>query len=121
MTAEPEPVPHGPAVLRGYCRDYERLPQHSETMITWAAITLMSRRLTRKAGKIIIQGGDLLIPAPQVAGLAVEGFAECGEGGEADGLGTAIFQHGQVGGCDFDAFGRFAHDIFRLGMTSMST
>jgi len=28
-------------------RDYERLPQHSKTMITWSAITLMSRRLTR--------------------------------------------------------------------------
>jgi transposase len=28
-------------------RDYERLPQHSEAHITWAAITLMSRRLAR--------------------------------------------------------------------------
>lgn len=29
-------------------RDYERLIQHSETLITWAAITLMTRRLARK-------------------------------------------------------------------------
>ncbi|WP_336246779.1 hypothetical protein [Streptomyces cupreus] len=28
-------------------RDYERLPQHSEALITWAAITLMTRRLTQ--------------------------------------------------------------------------
>ncbi|EKX63949.1 hypothetical protein STRIP9103_08641 [Streptomyces ipomoeae 91-03] len=26
-------------------RDYERLIQHSETLIAWAAISLMSRRL----------------------------------------------------------------------------
>ena len=26
---------------------YERLPQHSEALITWAAITLMTRRLTQ--------------------------------------------------------------------------
>ncbi|MDH6604519.1 hypothetical protein M2164_000154 [Streptomyces sp. SAI-208] len=29
-------------------RDYERLPQHSEAHLTWALITLMTRRLTRK-------------------------------------------------------------------------
>lgn len=28
--------------------DYERLPQHSEAHLAWAAITLMTRRLTRK-------------------------------------------------------------------------
>lgn len=32
---------------RRHARDYERLIQHSETLITWAAITLMTRRLTR--------------------------------------------------------------------------
>lgn len=32
---------------RRHARDYERLVQHSETLITWAAITLMTRRLTR--------------------------------------------------------------------------
>lgn len=32
---------------RRHARDYERLVQHSETLITWAAITLMARRLTR--------------------------------------------------------------------------
>ncbi len=30
-----------------HARDYERLIQHSETLITWAAITLMTRRITR--------------------------------------------------------------------------
>ncbi|NJP90981.1 transposase [Nonomuraea sp. FMUSA5-5] len=29
--------------------DYERLPQHSEAHLTWAAITMMTRRLTSKA------------------------------------------------------------------------
>lgn len=29
-------------------RDYERLPQHSEAHLTWALITLMTRRITRK-------------------------------------------------------------------------
>jgi hypothetical protein len=33
---------------RRHARDYERLIQHSETLITWAAITLMPRRLARK-------------------------------------------------------------------------
>jgi transposase len=33
---------------RRNCRDYERLRQHSEAHITWAMITLMTRRLTRK-------------------------------------------------------------------------
>lgn len=34
---------------RWHARVYERLVQHSETLITWAAITLMTRRLTRKS------------------------------------------------------------------------
>ncbi len=33
---------------RRHARDYERLIQHSETLITWAAITPMTRRLARK-------------------------------------------------------------------------
>ncbi len=33
---------------RRHARDYERLVQHSETLISWAAITLMTRRLARK-------------------------------------------------------------------------
>ncbi|MGW2701547.1 hypothetical protein [Streptomyces sp. NPDC001340] len=32
--------------VRRLVRDYERLPQHSEALITWAAIILMTRRLT---------------------------------------------------------------------------
>ncbi len=32
-------------------RDYERLPQHSEAHLTWAAVTLMTRRLTRKRAR----------------------------------------------------------------------
>ncbi len=33
---------------RRHARDHERLVQHSETLITWAANTLMTRRLTRR-------------------------------------------------------------------------
>lgn len=33
---------------RPHARDYERLVQHSEALITWAAITLMTRRITQK-------------------------------------------------------------------------
>ncbi len=33
---------------RRHARDCEQLVQHSETLITWAAITLMARRLARK-------------------------------------------------------------------------
>lgn len=32
-------------------RDYERLVQHSESLITWAAITLMTRRITRRSSR----------------------------------------------------------------------
>ncbi|WP_123678931.1 transposase [Couchioplanes caeruleus] len=28
-------------------RDYERIPEHAEAHITWANITLMTRRITR--------------------------------------------------------------------------
>lgn len=31
-----------------HARDCERLVQHSEALITWAAITLMTRRITQK-------------------------------------------------------------------------
>lgn len=33
---------------RRYCRDHEQLPEVSESLITWAAITRMTRRLTRR-------------------------------------------------------------------------
>ncbi|WP_238846557.1 transposase [Nocardia terpenica] len=33
---------------RRNARDYERRPDHSEAHLTWAAITLMTRRLTRE-------------------------------------------------------------------------
>jgi transposase len=33
---------------RRLVRDYERLPEHSEALLTWAAVTLMTRRLTRQ-------------------------------------------------------------------------
>ncbi|MFI8932377.1 hypothetical protein ACIG3E_32535 [Streptomyces sp. NPDC053474] len=36
---------------RRNCRDYERLPQHSEAHLNWAFITLMTRRLTRKGSR----------------------------------------------------------------------
>ncbi|MFF4734221.1 hypothetical protein ACFY3M_55715 [Streptomyces mirabilis] len=34
--------------LPALCRDHERLPEMSESLITWAAVTLMTRRLTRR-------------------------------------------------------------------------
>ncbi|MBM7087299.1 IS5 family transposase [Streptomyces sp. S12] len=37
---------------RRHARDYERLIQHSETLITWAAITLMTRRISRGASSL---------------------------------------------------------------------
>ena len=33
---------------RRNARDYERLPQHSEAHLTWALVTMMTRRLTRE-------------------------------------------------------------------------
>ncbi|KUM68270.1 transposase [Streptomyces curacoi] len=36
---------------RRHARDYERLIQHSELLITWAAITLMTRRITRRSSR----------------------------------------------------------------------
>lgn len=46
-------------VMRAHrnCRDYERLPAHSEAHITWAAITLMSR--PRLAGLAAIAEGTV--------------------------------------------------------------
>lgn len=36
---------------RRHARNYERLIQHSESLITWAAITLMTRRITRRTSR----------------------------------------------------------------------
>ncbi|MEU6016681.1 IS5 family transposase [Streptomyces sp. NPDC047515] len=36
---------------RRHARDHERLVQHSETLITWAAIILMTRRITRRQSR----------------------------------------------------------------------
>ncbi len=36
---------------RRHARDYERLIQHSESLITWAAITLMTRRITQRQSR----------------------------------------------------------------------
>lgn len=36
---------------RRHARDYERLIQHAETLITWAAITLMTKRITRRTSR----------------------------------------------------------------------
>lgn len=36
---------------RRHARDCERLIQHSESLITWAAITIMTRRLTRRTSR----------------------------------------------------------------------
>ncbi|MBP2034732.1 transposase [Streptomyces avidinii] len=35
---------------RRHARDYERLVQHSEALITWAVITLMTRRIAQRKG-----------------------------------------------------------------------
>ncbi|MER5756900.1 IS5 family transposase [Streptomyces sp. NPDC002088] len=51
---------------RRLVRDYERLPQHSEALITWAAITLMTRRLSQPARQALqhdLVGGDAARPA----------------------------------------------------------
>ncbi|MFH8349858.1 hypothetical protein [Streptomyces sp. NPDC018045] len=36
---------------RRHCRAHERLPEMSEALITWAAITPMPRRLTRRTNR----------------------------------------------------------------------
>ncbi|WP_322975484.1 transposase [Streptomyces sp. NBC_00162] len=36
---------------RRHARDYERLIQHSKSLITWAAITLLPRRITRRQSR----------------------------------------------------------------------
>ncbi|WP_435839951.1 transposase [Streptomyces chilikensis] len=36
---------------RRHCRDHERLPQVSESLITWTSLTPMTRRLTRKTAQ----------------------------------------------------------------------
>ncbi|MFB8087359.1 hypothetical protein [Streptomyces sp. NPDC055992] len=36
---------------RRNCRDYERLPQHSEAHLNWAFTTHMTRRLSRKGSR----------------------------------------------------------------------
>jgi transposase len=40
---------------RRHCRDHERLPEMSESLITWAAITMMTRRLTRRTARLAEQ------------------------------------------------------------------
>lgn len=39
---------HTPGACTRHARAYERLAQHSESLITWAAITPMTRRITRR-------------------------------------------------------------------------
>jgi hypothetical protein len=41
---------------RRHARDCERLIQHSETLVTWAAISLMTRRLTRSMRSLGLAG-----------------------------------------------------------------
>lgn len=36
---------------RRHARGYERLIQHLESLITWAAITLMTRRIARRSSR----------------------------------------------------------------------
>lgn len=46
-----------------HCRDHERLPQVSESLITWAAITLTARRLTRKPARRSPRTAPAAMPA----------------------------------------------------------
>ncbi|MFJ3804701.1 IS5 family transposase [Streptomyces sp. NPDC090088] len=48
---------------RRHCRDHERLPQVSESLITWASITLMTRRLTRKPTRRAAQAPESSLAA----------------------------------------------------------
>jgi len=43
--------PRVPGCRSAAARDYERLIQYSESLITWAAITLMTRRITRRSSR----------------------------------------------------------------------
>lgn len=52
---------------RRHCRDHERLPQVSETLITWASITLMTRRLTRKPARKSARPPAVPTPMPAAA------------------------------------------------------
>jgi hypothetical protein len=60
---------------RRHARDYERLIQHSESLITRAIITLMTRRVTRRSPPTQRTTGlprsptRLIIFAPVVTGL----------------------------------------------------
>jgi hypothetical protein len=47
-SAARDPGRHADVAPRAQIRDYERLPQPSEAHLTWALITRMTRRLTRK-------------------------------------------------------------------------
>lgn len=65
---------------RRLVRDYERLPRHSEALVNWTAITLMTRRLARQVSQsnrlcLPLRAG-VLIPLPhQSAGfLGIEEF-----------------------------------------------
>jgi hypothetical protein len=51
--------------------------------------------------------GLLLLVAEQVAGLAAEGLAEGGQGGETDGAGAAVLEDRQVDHGDPDLVGEF--------------
>src|ERR1035438_2693839 len=53
--------------------------------------------------------------AEQVAGLAVEGLAEPGQGGEPDRPGVAVFQDGQVDYADADPLGELGQGHVQVG------
>lgn len=44
-------LPRRWVVERSHASDCERLIHHSESLITWAAITLMTRRITRRTSR----------------------------------------------------------------------
>lgn len=103
---------------RRHARDYERLIQHSETLITCAAITLMTRRLARKgatpswpgnrrwltadrpSGPVfrILRGRDALIDGrqiPALQGMGLRGSASLREPARSTPMEAANDRHGR--------------------------
>ena len=60
-------------------------------------------------------GLALWLVAEQVAGLAAEGVAQRGEGGEADRAGAAVLEDRQVDHRDSDAVGQFGEGHAAMG------
>ncbi|MFD8229943.1 transposase, partial [Streptomyces massasporeus] len=82
---------------RRHARDYERLIQHFETLITWASITLMTRRLTRATRGVPAPVGngheDPTAPCPDQQGEAGQGRPWGNASGSVDQTAQAAEHH----------------------------